>query len=277
MVMRLFLRGRRKGLAPIVATALIILGVVIGIVLLWIFASKSINRGRDVINPDCFTVDIRLNSCVAYGFCSYESGTGSYRADVLMRRGVGRADLTGIRFSFEDGFQRKGVYDYNLTSVQLEELQSLQLKDPVPASVPVVSTSPYLVRAIALLGDNRDVCPQTTEPVYCSIARPAPNYGSIPNFTAVPGTPFVPNIKGGYCCQCPRNYSECYDPGVVTPFYPGGMGTDPNYPINVTGSVNHLLPGPGGVLVPVTAPPGNRSVCCIWDPLLGPGNTCPVV
>ncbi len=264
----------RRGLSSVVATAFIILGVVIGIVLLWIFASKSIDKGRDIINPDCFTVDIRLNSCVAYGFCSYNTGAGYYRADILMQRGVGEADLTGIRFSFEDWIQRKGVYDYNLTTVQLEELQSLQLKDPVPASVPVISMSPYLVRAIALLGDNRDVCPHTTEPVYCSIARVEPNSGSIPNITAT-ALNYAQNIQGGYCCQCPRNYSECYDPGSAISGFPGGVGTDPDYPINSTGSVNHLLPG--GILVPVTAPPGNRSVCCMWDPRYGPNNLCPTV
>lgn len=246
--------GGKRGLAPVLSVALITLGVIIGVALLWIFAQKSLDRGKDVIDPDCFTVDIKLNSCVAYGACSYGAGGGHYDADILVKRGIGRANLTGIRFSFEDTFGKKGVYDYNLTGVALEELQNLRF-DYFPAKVPIVTNDPYLVRAIALVGKKHDACPSASEPVFCNIA---PGYLP-PPLGAIPGTTTIT----GQCCQCPKNLTECYD------------GGDSNYPIPSTGP-NAGLVIHNGAPVNGTAP-GFKSVCCQWDPSSGLGSTCPSV
>ena len=239
----------RRGLGPVLTMALVILGVMIGVVLLWIFAQKSIDRGEDIIDPDCFTIDLELESCKAYGSCSYYSGGSGYGADILIKRGIGRADLTGLRFSFEDTVGKKGVYDFDLTTVQLEELQSVQFTDPVPARIPVVSSEPHLVRAVALVGANRDVCPIPSQPVFCSIQQPTPSLG------AVPGA----NNIVDYCCKCAPNlnYSACY-PGNDTLNYPIINGlvhniTDPGPPIQ-------YAPYPQGV------PPGYSSVCCSQTP-----------
>ena len=240
----------RRGLGPVLTMAFIIVGVMIGVVLLLIFAQKSINRGQDIIDPDCFTVDLKLEKCEVYGQCSYFSGTGYYDADIFLKRGVGRANLTGLRFSFEDVFGRKGVYDFNLTSVQLEELQSLSFQEPSPpwpARIPVVSAAPYLVRAIALIGDKKDVCPIASQPVICGIEQSPPEIGALPNSPT------------NYCCQCApfMNYSSCYP------------GNDTNYPIESdTTSLNYglVLNGLGEPPLENGIPPGYNSVCCLRTP-----------
>ena len=242
--MAVILIGKR-GLGPVLTIAFVILGVMIGVVLLWIFAQKSISRGEDIIDPDCFTVDLDLESCQAYGLCSYYSGSGSYKADILIKRGIGRANLTGLRFSFEDVYGKKGVYDFNLNSVQLEELQSVNFRDPSPpwpARIPVLSNEPHLVRAIAMIGSERDVCPIPSEPVLCSI----PLGENAPSIGADPGATWGDN----YCCKCAPylNYSECYP------------GNDTDYPIQ-NGVVYH-----NGNPFPQGVPPGYSSVCCSRTP-----------
>ena len=232
MAVRVF---ERRGLSPVLTMAFIVVGVIVGVVLLWAFASKSIERGEDVIDPDCFTVDLDVVSCNAYGTCNYEIGTGSYNADILVNRGIGRADLSGLRFAFEDIYGRKGVHDIDLATLfPLEELQSLQFEDPF--RIPVVSFEPYLVRVIALIDSKKKVCPLVSEPVFCNTAQPKP--------------PIGPNSAQGQCCQqIPWNLNECYN------------GLDPNYPI-INGVVNYITgTGSPSPYSPIS-PPGNNTICC---------------
>src|SRR3989344_8588260 len=90
----------RRGLSAVLTMAFILAGAILGVVLLWVFASKSIQRTNEIISPDCFTADLDVLNCKAYGFCSYVAGITAYNSDILVRRGIGRADLRGIRFSF---------------------------------------------------------------------------------------------------------------------------------------------------------------------------------
>ncbi len=235
--MRLF---ERRGLGSVLTIAFVTLGVIVGVVILWTFVQKSIGRGEEVIDPDCFTLDLKLAKCEAYGQCSFYSGTTGYEADILVKRGIGRANLTGIRFAFEDDIGRKSVYDFNLTGIQIEELQNVLFTDPWPARIPVVSNAPHLVRAIAMIGPNRDVCPLASEPVFCNTRQTSPSLGNLP------GTSAAQN----YCCQCLpfMNYSACYP------------GNDTNYPIQNGVVYNNGAPYPMGV------PPGYTSVCCSETP-----------
>ena len=216
---------RKRGLSSVLTMAFIIVGVIVGVVLLWAFASRAINRGEEIIDPDCLTVDLDLVSCKAYGFCSYELGASGYNADILVHRGVGRADLSGLRFAFEDNLKRKGVQDVDLAALfPLGELQSLQFRDPF--RVPVTSYEPYFVRVIALIGSKKDVCPLVSEPVFCSTEQPKP--------------PIGPNQNEQCCQQIPWNLNECYN------------GLDLNYPVyNSLGQLSANL-----------IPPGNISICC---------------
>lgn len=239
MIMVIFLFERR-GIGPVLTVAFVTLGVIVGVVVLWFFAQKSIGRSEEIIDPDCFTVDLKLVKCEAYGQCSYYQGASGYEADILLKRGVGRANLSGVRFAFEDDIGRKSIYDFNLTGIQIEELQNVLFTDPWPARIPVVSNGPNLVRAIAMIGPNRDVCPLTSEPVFCNTRQIAPSLGN------TPGT----NSAQNHCCQCLpfMNYSTCYP------------GNDTNYPIQ-NGIVYYSgTPYPWGV------PPGYTSICCSATP-----------
>ncbi len=244
----------KRGLAPVLSIALITLGVVVAVSLLWVFASDTIKTKNKPIDPGCFTADLSVVSCQTYGSCSYDVGNGIYTADVLVKRNTGKAEITGIRFSFEDSIGKKGVYDAQLTTLSpgytLEELQSLRFNN-YPARVP--SSGPdNLVRVIPLIGSDFEVCPIASQPLRCTpTGNPPPPLGNVPG----------QNDISGLCCQCPRNESECYN------------GNDPRYPI-INGLVNYdsdVVIDVNGIVTngpnpssPYSygTPPGNLTVCC---------------
>lgn len=242
--------ANKRGLAPVLSIALITLGVIAAVALLWAFASKSIESRERIIDPGCFTADLSVVSCQTYGSCAYNLGSGIYDADILVKRGPGKADLTGIRFSFEGSFGDKKVYDASLTSLlpgyTLEELQSLRFN--YPARIPSYGVD-NLVRAIPLIGEDYEVCPVPSQPLRCSLAGTSPpSVGSIPGASSV----------SGLCCQCPRNESECYN------------GNDLRYPIDINGIV---LDASTGLPHPFGFPLGNFSVCCASVPQALAGQT----
>lgn len=237
-----------KGLAPVLSVALITLGVVIAVSLLWVFASKTIKPDKQITDPDCFTADLSVTNCQAYAICGYVGGNNLYESDILIKRGTGRANITGLRFSFEDWLQRKYIYDADLTSLlpgyTLNELQSLRFDYPLQ-KIPI-SNPNNTVRVIPLIGEDYEVCPLASAPLRCTSA---PNSNPIP-LGSLPGTL---NING-QCCQCPMNKSECYD------------GLDDNYPININGLVYNTSEPTNPLISPTLYkypfPPGNFSVCC---------------
>ncbi len=253
----------KRGLAPVMSIALITLGVVVAVTLLWTFASNTIKPKDQIISPDCFTADLSVVSCQSYGVCSYFDGSGVYTADVLVKRGAGKADLTGIRFSFEDWLGRKIVQDRNLTSLlpgySLEELQSLRFRDYPLSRIPTSGPNNTL-RVVPLVGEDYQVCPLASQPVSCS---PAPLYGVPPPLGSNPGA-ILPYELTGQCCQCPRNESECYN------------GLDDNYPITggiVYNTSDPLNPSITPTIYPYGTPVGNFSVCCSVVPPLFAGQT----
>ncbi len=241
----------RNGLAPVLSVALLTLGVIIAVSLLWIFLSKLIKTDREMIGPDCLTTNLEIVSCQTMGICNYYDGSQGYNSDVLIKRGVGEGNLTGIRFSFEDILSRKSVYDANLTSLMpgytLEELQSLRFNQ-YPSKVPTQGPE-NILKVFPLLGKNYEVCPIASNPFTCLKAQNVPSIGSLPGSSD----------SEGMCCQCPRNESECYN------------GQDVNYPI-LNGIVHYYE---GGVLTPYNykVPPGNISVCCENVPVAYSGKT----
>lgn len=240
----------KEGLAPVISIALITLGVVVAVTILWAFASKTIDTKNRVVNPECFTVDLSVVSCRTHGLCSYAEGFGVYESDILVKRKIGKADLTGLRFSFEDSLGRKKIYDSSFSSLildySLEELQSLRFNVPfnkIPSSGPT-----DVVRVTPLIGKNYEVCPSFSQPLRCSSGwANFPPIGSIPGLT---------NTEG-QCCQSPRNESECYD------------GNDVNYPI-IEGIVHNTSDPSNSNIIPSVypygTPPGNLSVCCAFVP-----------
>ena len=90
----------KRGVSSILTLAFIILGTIIGVVLLWVFVNKSISRGGEVIDPDCFTLNLEMVECNINSYCSYASGTGVYEAQMLVKRNVGQGNVTGLRFVF---------------------------------------------------------------------------------------------------------------------------------------------------------------------------------
>ncbi|MGV8142130.1 MAG: hypothetical protein ACP5NS_00670 [Candidatus Pacearchaeota archaeon] len=243
----------KRGLAPVMSIALITLGVIVAVVMLWIFASDTIKTRDRVIDPECFTADLSITNCQTYGACSYLSGGSVYTADILVKRGAGKANLTGLRFSFEDFLGRKILQDRNLTSLvpgySLEELQSLRFKDYPLNKIPV-SGPENTVRVVPLVGKDYEVCPLASQPAQCSLS---PSSGPLPPTGSTPGLYDIT----GQCCQCPRNESECYN------------GLDDNYPLQGGIVYNTSDPSNSAILPTVysfSTPPGNFSVCCAYVP-----------
>ena len=215
-----------KGISSVITVALIVLGTIIGVALLWAFVNKSVERGGDTVDTDCLTLNLDLIDCKAYGSCNYYSGLGGYSANILINRKAGSGNLTGLRFVFEDQYGFKKTYDRDLNPPSLNELEGVQFGDGYAIPIP---GQPNLVRVVPLIGAKKDVCPITSNSKTCQIVQLPPPLGNSPNNP----------IPRSYCCQQSVNYSECYN------------GLDPEYPINMSGQLTN------GII-----PPGNRTLCC---------------
>jgi len=239
----------RRGISSIVSLMLIILGTIIGAALLWVFVLKTTGKSSETADADCFTLNIEPLKCDAYAACDYNSGTNYYEADILLRRNVGRGNVTGLRFIFESSQGIKGAYDKTLTS-DLDELQTLNFVEPfgsIPIiGGPVIPGQPHTLRIAALMGVNKDVCPIASSDVKCPLFNTQLPFGNVSNSSYMGIGQYTNNRREGYCCQYPKNFSECYN------------GNDPAYPID---PVTRRLIG--------QLPPGNKTVCCQLVPYNG--------
>src|SRR3989344_2943111 len=127
----------KRGISSIVSMAFIILGTIIGIVLLWVFVNKSIERSGDVVDPDCLTLNLELVGCNVNSTCNYGTGTNIYEAQTLVKRNVGKGNVTGLRFIFESAAGIRKSYDESLSGPErhLGELESLRFEQPRIISV----------------------------------------------------------------------------------------------------------------------------------------------
>jgi len=225
----------KRGVSSILTLAFIILGTIIGVVLLWVFVNKSISRGGEVIDPDCFTLNLEMVECNINSYCSYASGTGVYEAQMLVKRNVGQGNVTGLRFVFENSFGIKKAYDEILSGpdLHLGELESLRFEQPRIVRVAGYQAN---VKVAALIGEKKDVCPIASLPQKCdSIGREFPS-GAHPNLAG----------PSSYCCQHPNDPNYCYD------------GTTQGYGINAqTGQLENGYP-PGFQY---------KTLCCINRPV----------
>ncbi|MEK6925327.1 MAG: hypothetical protein AABW71_03770 [Nanoarchaeota archaeon] len=240
----------KRGISSIVGVTLMVLGAVIGVAVLWVFINKNIDNARgEVVDPDCLTINLEVVTCRAFGLCSFYAGAGSYEANILISRKVGKGNITGLRFIFEDslGFQR--TLDRSLINVGLSELQSVEFTEPYN-SIPVPG-EPYLISVAGLLGPKKDVCPIKTKTKTCSIINEPPTFGFIANTTYIPPQFYNHSNKGGYCCQFPANFSECYN------------GQDPNFPVNPATNLPMNVPSPR------VFPYNNVTMCCRDNPYNG--------
>jgi len=164
----------KRGVSSVLTLAFIILGTIIGVVLLWVFVNKSIERGGETIDPDCLTLNLELSDCKAYGSCNNFLGVGKYDADVVVKRKTGTGNVTGLRFVFESLVGIKSIYDRDLNPPILSELGSVQFKDSYKIPVP---GSPNVVKVVALIGEKRDVCPISSNSLKCVIVQEPPPQG----------------------------------------------------------------------------------------------------
>lgn len=233
----------RRGISSIISVSLITLGAIIGVALLWTFVSRNIDNAKnEITDPDCLTIDLEVVSCNAFGACGYESGISYYEADLIVKRNVGRGNVTALRFIFESPNGIKGVIDRDIPpNVNLGELGSLSFIEPYEGiGIPVY---PGSVKIAALIGQKKDVCPVASRDTLCPIMTGLVQTGSISNVTYnLNPSNFVYNRRADSCCQHPVNFSSCYD------------GGDINYPINAQGISINGLPG------------FNTSLCCQYNP-----------
>jgi len=64
---------------------------------------------KRITGSDCFTTDLSLVNCQTFAVCAYKDGNNSYEADILVKRGSGRADITGLRFVVKDNLGNEKV------------------------------------------------------------------------------------------------------------------------------------------------------------------------
>lgn len=238
----------KRGISSVIGVSLIVLGAFIGTALLWAFVNKNIqNAQSEVTDPDCLTLNLEVVSCKAYDTCTYGDGWNYYEADLLVKRNVGRGNVSALRFIFENNFGISGVVDKDLSNLNLKELSSISFTEPFDG-IPM-PVSPGTVKVAALIGDKKDVCPVASSTASCPIFSMGPlPLGNVSNYTYATGSPgFTYNRRGGNCCQHPVNRSACYD------------GGDPNYSFNAQGILINASGSPG-------LPSGNTSVCCQYNP-----------
>ncbi len=240
----------KRGISSVIGVSLIILGAVIGTALLWAFVSRNINDTKnEVADPDCFTVNLDVVSCEAVHSCGYDDGFNYFEADLLVKRNVGKGNVSALRFIFEDPYGISGVADRNVSPAGLGELGSISFTEPYEGiPMPVY---PGTVKIAALIGPKMDVCPIASAPASCPIVSQPLPLGGVSNYTysGIPST-FNYNRRANNCCQHPVNTSECY------------LGGDPNYSFNPQGVLINSSGQPG-------LPPGNITVCCQYNPFNG--------
>ncbi len=241
---------KRRGLSSVIGVALITLGTIIGVSLLWAFVSRNVDDARnEVTDPDCLTINLEVVSCNAFNACSYMHGNNYYEADMVVRRNVGKGNITALRFIFDDPNGISGIADRDINSVNLGELGSVRFAEPY-GGVPI-PVYPWLVKVAALIGPKKEVCPITSTAVSCPILSQSLPLGNVANstYSGIPSE-FVYNRRMDSCCQHPLNRSQCY------------LGGDPNYPFNSQGLLINATTGlPSTIL-----PPGNTSICCQYNP-----------
>src|SRR3989344_8534789 len=84
----------RRGLDSVVATILITLLSIIGVGILWAAVRPLISSTGNRVQPDCFTIDLDVASCV------YTVSGPQYTNSVTIRRGVGNEDISAVKFVF---------------------------------------------------------------------------------------------------------------------------------------------------------------------------------
>ncbi|MGV8131470.1 MAG: hypothetical protein ACP5N7_05225 [Candidatus Pacearchaeota archaeon] len=241
----------KRGLSSVIGVSLLVLGTIVGASLLWAFVSRNVNDAKsEVIDPDCLTVDLEVISCQAVHTCGYEKGWNYFEADLLLKRNIGKGNVSALRFIFEDPNGISGTEDRSVSSQGLKELGSIRFTQPFEGiPIPVY---PGTVKVAALIGPKMDVCPITSKIASCPIISTELPFGAVSNSTFNPGLEtFSYNRRADNCCQHPVNTSQCYN------------GGDPNYQFDSLGHLVNALGQPTGL------PPGNLTVCCQYNPITG--------
>lgn len=228
----------RRGLSAVVTTTLLVLGAVIGVAFLWSFVLKNTDKTSEIDDESCLTINLEPISCQAYGTCNYQVGGSYHEADIVVKRNVGKGNVTGIRYVFEGQDGRKGTYDREVTS--WDEFESLKVVEPY--GIPVLGGNPNLLRVVAMVGKNKDACSIISKKIRCFERTPIQSLGiyanNTPGYTDSPAS----SSRAGNCCQWPVNTSECYD------------GSHPDYPVDSTGKLINGLPF------------GYKTTCCAKQP-----------
>lgn len=247
----------KRGISSVIGVSLIVLGAIIGTALLWAFVSRNIDNAKsEVTDPDCLTINLEVVSCDTFHACGYQAGWNYHEADLVVKRNVGRGNVTGLRFIFENRLGISGVADREINSNfgELGRVSFVEPYDgiPIPLNNDFLSPIPYVVKVAALIGEKKDVCPVASRFASCPVMSVPLPLGNISNHTYSGGT-LAYNRRANNCCQHPINRSECY------------LGGDPNYPFNSQGILINVTTGlPSTIL-----PPGNISICCQYDPTTG--------
>lgn len=192
---------KKRGLSIIISTFLIILLVFVLAVSLVIYLNNASDKlGKTNIN-DCFNLDIQPVKCETYGFCDYYSGQRTYGAEVLVERGSGDGDLSGIRFLFSGtGFfgEETGFSDIKIAGIKPLETKTI---NPYPQRVIVPrSITPQTVKLISLVGSKLQECNIESKSVGCVNQISPPLKGLIPSPV---------DESQNFCCQYPWNVSSC--------------------------------------------------------------------
>lgn len=144
----------RRGLDSVVATILITLLVIIGVGILWAAVRPLISSTGSRVQPDCFTIDLDVASCV------YSAAIPATVA-LSVERGVGKGDVSAVKFAFSFASGDPIISQEFLTNI--DELETF-----TPPPIPGFSQPPSSVIVVPLVGDNKILCTPSDNPTPCS-------------------------------------------------------------------------------------------------------------
>lgn len=97
----------KKGLSTVVTTLIIILLVLVAIGIVWVVIANLVQEGSEQIFLDKFTTDLKIKSVL-------NVDNSSNSLDVDVKRNVGKGDLAGIKFIFNDGQNSEIVENFTI-------------------------------------------------------------------------------------------------------------------------------------------------------------------
>ena len=145
----------KGGIGSVVANVLVVLLVILGVSILWTVVRPLISSTGNRVQPDCFTLDLDVASCVYTGTAS------PYATTLTIKRGVGNGDVKAVKFVFSFASGNPVITPEVATNI--DELETFSLPNSY-SSIEV----PQSVIVVPLVGEEKIVCTPSDNPTPCT-------------------------------------------------------------------------------------------------------------